>query len=156
LYFIKDNFVQFWFRFIFPYQSYLEIDNLTFVEKKIRNELVYHVTNVFEALSQKIMYKINLPFVLERCGRWWDKDTEIDVIGVGANDQIIFGECKWSENIVGLSILKELEIKSKKVIWGSKNRTEYFILFSKSGFSKDLILLQKEKDNLFLVNVTEF
>ncbi len=156
LYFIKDNFVQFWFRFIFPYQSYLEIDNLSFVEKKIRNELVYHVANVFEALSQKIMYKINLPFVLERCGRWWDKDTEIDVIGVGANDQIIFGECKWSENMVGLSILKELKIKSKKVIWGSKNRTEYFILFSKSGFSRDLILLQKEKNNLFLVNVTEF
>ena len=103
-----------------------------------------------------MMYKLNLPFVLEKCGRWWDKNTEIDVIGVSANDEIIFGECKWSENQVGLSVLKELQAKAKEVQWGSKQRKEYFILFSKSGFTEDLVQLQKEQDNLFLVSAEEF
>ncbi|MBP7563638.1 MAG: ATP-binding protein [Candidatus Cloacimonetes bacterium] len=156
LYFIKDHFLQFWFRFVFPYQSYLEIDNLTFVENKIKNELPDHVAHVFETLSVKMMYKLDLPFVLDKCGRWWDKNTEIDVIGVSNNDEILFGECKWSENQAGLSVLKDLQAKTKEVQWGSKQRKEYFILFSKAGFTEDLIQLQKEQSNLFLLSAEEF
>lgn len=134
----------------------MEIDNLTFVENKIKNELVDHVAHVFENLSVKRMYKLNLPLVLDKCGSWWDKNTEIDVIGVSANNEIIFGECKWSENQVGLSVLKDLQAITKEVQWGSKQRKEYFILFSKSGFTEDLIQFQKEQANLFLVSVVEF
>jgi hypothetical protein len=156
LYFIKDNFLQFWFRFVFPYQSYLEIDNLAFVENKIRNELVYHVAHVFETLSIKMMYELKLPFILDKCGRWWDKNNEIDLIGVSSYNEIIFGECKWSDNQVGLSVLRELQQKSKEVKWGSQNRKEFFILFSKSGFTEELVQLQKVEDNLFLVSAESF
>lgn len=156
LYFIKDNFLQFWFCFVFPYQSYLEIDNLSFVENKIKKELVNLVAHVFETLSVKMMYKLNLPFALDKCGRWWNKNTEIDVIGLSSNDEIIFGECKWSDNFVDLSVLKDLQAKTKEVQWGSKQRKEYFVLFSKSGFTEDLIQLQKEQANLFLVSAEEF
>ncbi len=156
LYFIKDNFLQFWFRFVFPYQSYLEIDNLTFVEEKIRKELIYLVSNVFETLSRQMMFRLELAIIFEKCGRWWDKDSEIDVVGVSGNDEIIFGECKWSDNLVGLSVLKDLKLKTKDVLWGTSNRKEYFVLFSKSGFTADLIQYKKENANLFLVSIEQF
>ena len=155
LYFIKDNFFRFWFRYVFPYQSYLEMDDIIYVEEKIKNEFDYFVANVFEALSRRIMYKLKLPFIMKKCGRWWDKDNEIDIVGIGEND-IIFGECKWSQKHVGKNILTELQIKSKEVKWGSKSRKEYFILFSKSGFSSDLIQHSKENENVFLIDVNQF
>jgi len=155
LYFIKDNFLRFWFYFVFPHQSYLEIDNTDYVEKKIKSELKYLIANVFESLSRQIMFKIKFPFVIEKCGRWWDKNSEIDVVGVG-DDNIIFGECKWSKKHVGISVLKELQAKSKSVKWGSKNRKEYFVLFSKSGFSSDLIQYEKKNEDLFLIDVDKF
>lgn len=101
------------------------------------------------------MFKIEFPFVIEKCGRWWDKNSEIDVVGIGG-DNIIFGECKWSKKHVGISVLKELQAKSKSVKWGSKNRKEYFVLFSKSGFSSDLIQYEKKNENVFLIDVDKF
>ena len=55
-----------------------------------------------------------------------------------------------SKKQVGLSILNELKEKSKKVIWNNDKRKEYYILFSKSGFSQDLIELAKKKSNIVL------
>ncbi|MEA2095139.1 MAG: ATP-binding protein [Candidatus Cloacimonadota bacterium] len=154
LYFIKDNFLRFWFYFVFPYQSYLEIDNSGYVEDKIKSELKYLVANVFESLSIQFMFKFNFPFAIEKCGRWWDKNNEIDVVGIG-DDNIIFGECKWSKKHVGINILTKLQTKSVNVKWKSKKRNEYFVLFSKSGFSSELIEYEKKNDNVFLIDVNK-
>ena len=48
------------------------------------------------------------------------------------------------------NILNELKEKSKKVIWNNNKREEYYILFSKSGFSQDLIELVKKESNIVL------
>jgi hypothetical protein len=84
-----------------------------------------------------------------KTGRWWDKNDEIDVVGLG-EDKIIFGECKWSEKHVGLNVLYQLKEKSKKVKWKNGIREEFFILYSKSGFSDDLIKLAKEDSKIIL------
>ncbi len=55
-----------------------------------------------------------------------------------------------------MSVLKELQAKSKSVKWGSKNRNEYFVLFSKSGFSNDLIQYEKKNEDVFLIDVDQF
>ena len=140
---------------VLTYQSYLEIDNPDYVLNKIKSELIYFVADVFESLSRQFMFKYKFPFAIEKCGRWWDKNNKIDVVGIGGNN-IIFGECKWSKKHIGLNILNELKAKSKNVIWGEKNRNEYFILFSKSGFSKDIIEYEKRNDNLFLIDADKF
>ena len=91
-----------------------------------------------------------MKFPLVKVGRWWDKDTEIDIVALGEDNKIVFGECKYSKKQVGLNILNELKEKSKKVIWNNDKREEYYILFSKSGFSQDLIELAKKKNNIIL------
>ena len=89
-------------------------------------------------------------FPLLKVGRWWDKNTEIDIVALGEDNKIVFGECKYSNKQVGLNVLNELKEKSKKVIWNNDKREEYYILFSKSGFSQDLIDLAKEESNILL------
>ena len=55
--------------------------------------------------------------------------------------EIIFGECKWSDSPVDKSVFYDLKRKSMEVEWNNKERKEYFILFSKSGFTKEMITL---------------
>lgn len=72
---------------------------------------------------------------------------------IGINEktkEIVFGEVKWSKNEVGTDIYENLKEKAGKVAWNTSNRKEYYILFSKSGFTKNMKDLAK-KENVFLV-----
>ena len=71
-------------------------------------------------------------------GKWWYKDNEIDIVALNSEKKkILFGECKWSENIDALEILKKLDEKTKKVNWFLEKRGEEYVLFAKS-FKKKL------------------
>ena len=64
--------------------------------------------------------------------------------------QIIFGECKWSKNLVDIDVYYDLKRKAIQVNWNKEDRKEYYILFSKSGFTKKMIALAKI-EKVFLV-----
>ena len=145
LYFIKDNFFRFWFSYVLPYKSQLEIENTKYVSSIIKQNFASFVSKVYEDLSIKYVLQ-NYPVL--KVGRWWSKDKEIDVVGV-AKDFLIVGECKYSNKKVGVDILQSLEQKSKKI--DLKLPIRYYILFSKSGFTKDLIELKKRREDIVLI-----
>ena len=150
MYKIKDNYLRFWFNYVYPYQSYLEIGNINYPLEKIKNEFDLWVSKTYEELARESLLNTNIiPFPIKKLGRWWDKNNEIDIVRIGENE-IVFGECKWSVKKVGLSVLYDLKEKSKKVQWKNTNRKEYFILFSKEGFSDELIEFTKENNNIIL------
>ena len=150
LYFIKDNFMNFWFKFIFPKMGYIESGNIEVVKKQINEGFELYVTTVFEKICRSLMYRINIPIEVNRYGRWWDKNSEIDIVGIGESD-IIFGECKWSNKKVGINILEELIKKSENVEVKGKNRS--YILFSKSGFTDELLKSAEERKALYLIDL---
>ena len=92
-----------------------------------------------------------LPFPLQRVGRWWDHQDEIDVVGVNEEaNGILFGEVKWSSKPIGTNILQDLKAKAARVQWGRKGRQEMFGLFSRTGFTPDLLkMARQEKIVLF-------
>lgn len=150
LYKIKDNYLKFWFSYVYPYQSYLEIENLTYPLDKIKNEFNLWVSKIYEELARETLFSnLQIPFPIKKLGRWWNNNEEIDIVALGDKD-IIFGECKWSNKKVGLSVLFSLKEKSKKVNWNNNSRKEYFILFSKEGFSEDLIALSQKDKTIIL------
>jgi AAA+ ATPase superfamily predicted ATPase len=88
---------------------------------------------------------------VDRIGRWWSKGEEIDLVGLNEEKrQIVFGEAKWSNKLVGLKVYEELKRKATLVEWNKGEREEYFVLFSKNGFTSALKKLAK-KEKLFLV-----
>ncbi|WP_297887070.1 ATP-binding protein [Sulfurihydrogenibium sp.] len=154
LYFIKDNFFNFWFRYVFPYQSYLETERYDFVINKIKTEFRHYVSSIFEDVSKDFLIQnLDLPFSIKRIGKWWDKDTEIDVVALGEKE-ILFGECKYWDSPVGLNVLEDLKVKSEQV--GYKEKDEYFAIFSRRGFTQDLINFSKKNKNIFLFSLEEF
>ncbi|OJI06436.1 ATPase [bacterium CG10_46_32] len=162
LYKISDNFFVFWFQYIFPYKSYLEMDNYDYVLEKMFNGLKYNdnVNSGFKSITAQVYERVAVEllialqdkiFAFERVGRYWDSNQEIDVVGFSSSEKkIIFGECKWSEKLVGINIYEELKKKATKVDWNKDDRKEYYILFSKSGFTEEMIKRAKN-DGVFLV-----
>ncbi|NMB40247.1 MAG: ATP-binding protein [Parcubacteria group bacterium] len=152
IYKISDNFLRFWFQYVFPYKSDLEIERYDEVLRKIEETFEAIKANTYEMVCRELLSDFrNEIFSFERIGRWWKKGEEIDIVGVNKKTkEIIFGECKWSDSPVDKSVFYDLKRKSMEVEWNNKERKEYFILFSKSGFTKEMINLAK-KEKIFLV-----
>lgn len=145
LYFIKDNFFRFWFNYVLPYKSQLEMGNHSFVLKKIKENFSGFVATNYEDLA--IEYILNNYDVL-KCGRWWSKNQEIDAIGIGT-DYLIVAECKYSNKKVGVDILYALQDKVKYI--DSKLPVKKYLLFSKSGFTDELKKLESREVVLIII-----
>lgn len=156
LYRIKDNFIKFWFAFIYPNLSFLESGNNEIVMKKIEKGFVSgQVSFVYEDVCRHKMWKMNAdevwPFTFSKIGRYWDNNTEIDIAALDPDGKnLILGECKYWKEPVGINILADLEEKAKKVAWNKSNRKTWFVLFSTGGFTPELKELAKTRNDIVL------
>ncbi|NLN48369.1 MAG: ATP-binding protein [Clostridiales bacterium] len=155
LYRIKDNFINFWFKFIYPNLSFIEQGYEALVEMIIKNNIIdNHVSYVYENICKEEMWEFNKEgkwsFHFNKVGRWWDKDTEIDIVALDTeNNNIIFGECKYTDKKMDVNIFNSLLLKANKVSWRRNVRKEWFVLFSINGYTDELQdLAQKRKDLL--------
>lgn len=144
LYFIGDHFFDFWFRYVYPYQSELESGRPAIARDDIVQSFDLFVSRAFEDCVRSWLERLDeqnqLPFPLHKIGSWWDKNTEIDVVALNnTSKDVLFGECKWSQTPVGLDVLKNLYNKASQVEWHRGDRQEWFIIASRSGFQDSLI-----------------
>lgn len=154
LYKISDNFFRFWFKYIYPFKSDLEIGRFDYVLEQFDEKFNMVEATIYEQVCQEIIFDFeDKLFQIEKVGKWWEREKEIDVVAINEReDKIAFGECKWSSRPVGIDILKNLEEKAVYVQWGSKARKEYFILFSKNGFTSEMKKVAKNRKNVVLVD----
>lgn len=157
LYKLKDNFLSFWFRFIFPNSSYIESGNSELALFKIRQNLNDgHIRYVYEDVCQSDMWQLNQketwPFHFSKIGLWWDKNNEIDIVALDPDGKnMILGECKYWKDVVGVNVLTVLEGKAELVDWNLSERKIWYVLFSINGFSDDLVQLASKRDDLLLL-----
>lgn len=160
VYFIKDNYFKFWYRFIFSSESKINLLGERQTALNIYNEISDYMGLVFEDVCRE--YMINqaisgkLPFVPEGFGKWWGNNPEkkcqddIDIIGTYKNKGI-FCECKFRNELFDLAEFNDL-VQSSNIF---KNVTEkYFYLFSKSGFTQ-AVKKQAENNNVKLVSIDD-
>ena len=162
LYKIKDNYIRFWFRFIYPYRSYIEMDNTDFVMQKIKSGFVAnHAAYVYEDICRReympdLVANGNWSFTPTRIGRWWDRsDTEIDIVAIDENsDNVIFGECKFTNEPMDVDVYYHLLEKIERVEWKKETRKNHFVFFSFNGYTDKLKQLAEGKENIMIVNLT--
>ncbi len=93
IYIIKDNIFDFWFKFVFNNRELIERGKY-FPDKPALNTFF---GKKFEQFGRQELFFSHFPDY-EKCGRWWYKDEEIDIVGINdQNNAIIFIECKWSD-----------------------------------------------------------
>jgi len=158
IYRIKDNFFRFWYRFVFTNKTLIEqglIDEV--VENKIRPFMSDFIGEVYEQVCMDYLKILNrekkLPFIFENIGKWWGnnpykkREEEIDIVAFN-QDNILFGECKWRNQKVDMSVLNNLIEKS--MIFN--HHKKFYVLFSKSGFTDEVISFAKQNPHVLLVS----
>jgi uncharacterized protein len=144
LYQIDDHFLRFWFRYVHPNQTGLDLGlSEAILEQRIRPDLDNFAAAAFEEAAQMFVAKLaqmgKLSFIPERIGGWWDRDAEIDVLALSQSDgAALVCECKWSVNPTGSNILAELKQKAEKLRQKNEINKLQYALFSRSGFTQAL------------------
>lgn len=162
IYRIKDNYLRFWFRFVFPNLGLLETRHVDEVMALVRRNLIDgHTAFVYEDICRENVWGLaadqELPFIPARVGAWWGAgDQEIDVVAVSeAEERAAFGECKMWKHEVGGNVLKELEAKSAaalkdKTFARYREKPPVYMLFSLSGFTDALRRTAEDRDDVIL------
>ena len=148
---ITDEFFRFWFRFVFPRRGEIEMGRVDDVLSGIKKGMPGYLASVYEKVAKDILWKdVERPIPFTAAGRWWEKNEEIDVVGINPDlSSILFCEVKWSKKPVGTDVYEALKRKAKKVVWGGEKRKEFFCLFSRKGFT-DMMLKTARKEDVVL------
>ncbi|AJC71285.1 ArsR family transcriptional regulator [Thermococcus guaymasensis DSM 11113] len=120
IYRISDNLFAFWFRFVYPRKS--EIEMGFDVVDEIKEEFNQYLGPVFEEVAKQFLIELNragqLPFKFTKIGRWWRRGEEIDLVALNERERkALLVEVKWKElsEREARGILKDLERKAELV-----------------------------------------
>lgn len=156
IYKIDTNLVDFWFSNIWRYQELLEKKDEEKAAKILENNLNSWTGKKFENIILDMLSGqiIKCPFDFTEISRWWGnyrdednarKELEIDILALNKKTkEILFGECKWKDDVDAGKICSELKKKSEHVQWNNDKRKEYYAIFAKS-FKKKINKFEDKK-----------
>ena len=163
LYYVSDNFIRFWFRYVYPFKGELELDNQQIVLDEMGKDFKQKfVAFAYESICRNIFAELcrkgQIDFAPSRIGSYWrndnEGDTEIDVAAVDNQHKRLFlGECKYHTKPVDVAVYSALQEKgqSKELTAAFKGYEIVYGLFSKSGFTDRLVEMAAENPNLILI-----
>ncbi len=151
IYRIKDNLFNFWFRFVYPHRS--EIEMSIDIVPEIQREFNAYVGERFERIAEEFLRLSNvrgkLPETYTTFGRWWHRDEEIDIVAVG-KESVMFAEVKWSDLNTAQTrkVLRELKRKSDRV--PIEKKRSYYAIIARKIENKE-----STEDNVFLYDLDD-
>lgn len=151
VYRLSDQYLRFWFRYVMPNRSALEQGHTKPVRRSIAETFATHVSWAFEDICRQAVRTPAFPVACSRVGRWWYGELEVDVAGLNEQTEtLLLGECKWTTDSVGTSLLEDLESTESAVCWRGDDRAVRYALFSKSGFTTALETRAEERSDIHL------
>lgn len=167
LYFISDNFLRFWFRYVYPYKGELEIDNMQIsldeLDKDFKEKFVaFAYEDICKEIFARLCSDKAIDFTPSKIGSYWLNDksgnTQIDVMAVDTvNKRLFAGECKYHNQPIDADVYFELVKKvdnSSEIKSAFKGYTVIYGVFSKSGFTSRMTDISNSNPNLFLISET--
>jgi AAA+ ATPase superfamily predicted ATPase len=165
---LRDPFLRFWFRFVFPFQDDLEsgLGAQTLYETEVAPVLNDHVGPEFEDYCRR-WTRAHHP--VTRVGAWWgpalntlrragERSTEeIDVVGLARNQVTLIGEARWRNKPMDAGYLSAIEtyklpaLRQQPGLRTSKR--PQIVLFSRGGYTPGLRQAAADREDLTLVDV---
>lgn len=109
---IEDNFLKFWFRFVYKYRSAVEIGNLEYLREIIKRDYAVYSGKILEKYFVESFKEQKKYTVL---GTYWERNNqnEIDIVAIDdLHGEVLFAEVKRNKNKIDLGVLQE---KSKNL-----------------------------------------
>ena len=129
LYKIDDPFLNFWFTFIVPEKSRIDLGLTAQVIKEIKKKMPIYSSAIWEELCRQ-----SVPFLIRRkefnqASRWWGKGIdgtpmEIDIVAESTDKkELAVGEAKWSESQDMKKEADDLKRKAANLPFNMKHNT---------------------------------
>lgn len=157
IYRLQDPFLRFWFRYVHPNRSQLELGGAQVIlNNQVLPQLDMFTGLIFEDVCRQYLWEAGLsgklPFLPTNIGSWWKGNEEVDLVVMGETDAILV-ECKWAAKPVGSDILLDLERKSKQVEAELEGRKISYGLCSRSGFTPQIRTVAQTRNDLMLLDL---
>ena len=157
---IKDEFLSFWFRYIYKKNYLIEVKNWQALFNYIVKDLDNYLGFKFENLVREYLVEQNNSkgsiFDFEQIGSFWKRpdltgdNKEIDVVAVNKeNKTALIGECKLNFNKIDQNLIDNL-IKKSKFISKLKNYKKVYCIFTVEELPKEKKKLLAKNDFKFL------
>lgn len=140
-YVIKDNFINFWFRFCEPYKSDLEFSDLKTPLCNLDQNFNSYVGERFESLIREQYARKLIPFSPQEIGRLWYGEIEIDIVSVDKKNAV-FIEVKYKKNVSTKKIMTQLDEKIDQIPLKQKNISKKIVALSFSSKLPESILFK--------------
>lgn len=141
----KDHFTRFFFRFLKPNEALIKVGEFDKVLELIFSEFEHYQSFCFELLSKEFLQK---KFELKSISSFWHRDIELDLYYKDEGFCFI-GEVKFKNRKICKNIFNLLQNKAKVL----DIKPDFYIIFSKSGFSNEFE--RKKERNLLLFDMND-
>jgi uncharacterized protein len=148
-YHLHDPYLRFYYRFIEPYPEMIEMGMAEALWQRIKEEFPAFVgaTTFKELCRQWVVAQARagkMPFVPEYVGSHWSTTEQIDVVAINWREKaILFGECKWGDDVVRRSVVRKLMARSANVVPGP----EWHVYYAFFGRNTLTAAAQEEADS---------
>jgi AAA+ ATPase superfamily predicted ATPase len=156
LYRIKDNFLSFWYRFVFPNRSEIMVGSADKIyEKEIVPYLDAYIKEYFADVCTEFLKLMNLHNRLPDKFVWWDrwygKNGTIDILAQTESKKTLVGSCHFEDCITEPEEYSTLLALADE----AKVSPDYCYLFSRKGFSEELKRMAADRKNLNLIGLED-
>ena len=98
-------------RFIYRQLSIYESGNFPYFLNRLDTYISEFMGLAFENITRELLIQRNhhnaIPFCFHRIGRWWDRQSEIDLVALNPETrQTLFVECKWTSTLLAQTSCK--------------------------------------------------
>lgn len=114
---LDDPLLSFWFRFVYPHTAYItKVGPKEALRVVVRPKLASYFGVCFETLCREalaFLYQregVSSPFEI---GQYWDRTSQIDVVGYRRGEGIDIGECRWGRAGSLKSLVEEVRQKMR-------------------------------------------
>ncbi|MBQ8592332.1 MAG: ATP-binding protein [Lachnospiraceae bacterium] len=154
IYRIKNNFVNFYFRYIYPNASKLDLmTEEAFYDAYIAPTFATYVAQYFQGVCMEYMEEQNkadnLPLEYNKSGEWVGKVGTIDIVAQDEIGQTLIGLCNWEKENMTYDDVEWLYFCAKK----AKLKPNYCYLFSAGGFDAKILDKAEADDTIFLIDM---
>ena len=156
VYQIKDTFVNFWFKFVYPNLSDLYLLSAEeFYDKYIAKELDVYLERYFRNVCMEYLLILNqmgkLPFTVKKVGTWLGKTGSIDIIAQSEDRRNIIGFCNWYEPEMTMDMCEKMATAMDQAHLSSED----YYLFSATSFEPALKAYVIRDPRFKLINMNE-
>jgi len=137
LYALADSFLRFWFRYVFPNRSIIELGRgKQLLERNIKPDLDTFMEPVYEQICYQELNSQGKKLIgwdPVKIGPNWDHQREVDIVAEDSTSRkVAFFECKWGKRIALNKVLAKLQEKSDLI-------TEY------AGWQKQCFVMSRSR-----------